>query len=322
MLAEAQSFGERVARKARPYTSWPNIPEPARCLRVGLVSGDLCQHPVGNFLEGVLVALKAQASGRLKLFAYPSHSCFDAVSERIKSCCDGWHSAVGLSDENLAQQIHNDGIDILIDLSGHTAHNRLPMFAWKPAPVQVSWLGYLATTGVTAIDYVIADAWTLPESEEANFTEKIWRLPETYLCFTPPIMEIAVSPLPALSNGYITFGSFNNLVKMNDAVVALWARVLVPVPGSRLFLKAKQFREDSVLQRVIERFAAHGVGADRLILMQSSLGRNIWPPISRWTLPSTHSLTRGLPPVSKRCGWVCRFSPWPERVSCHARAWA
>jgi len=266
MLAEARSYGEQVARQARPYTSWLNIPEPARCLRVGLVSGDLLHHPVGFFVESALAALKAQASGRLKLFAYPSYSRFDAVSERIKVCCDGWRSVVGLSDENLARRISEDSIDILIDLSGHTAHNRLSLFAWKPAPVQVSWLGYFATTGVAAMDYLIADPWTLPETEEAHFTEKIWRLPETRLCFTPPRVNVDVAPLSALKKGYVTFGCFNNLTKMNDAVVALWARVLKAVPGSRLLLKAKQLQEASAYQSVIERFAAHGVGADRLMM--------------------------------------------------------
>jgi predicted O-linked N-acetylglucosamine transferase (SPINDLY family) len=269
-LAEARHFGALVARQARPHTAWPNIPDPNRRLRVGLVSGDLREHPVGFFVESVLATLKSKAAGRLEVFAYASHFRADAVTEGIKASCCGWRSAVGLSDENLAQRIRDDGIDILIDLSGHTAYNRLPLFAWKPAPVQATWLGYFATTGVTAIDYLIADPWTLPETEEANFTEKIWRLPETRLCFTPPNVGVEVVPLPALSNGYITFGCFNNLTKMNDDVVALWGRVLAAVPGSRLFLKAKQLREASVRQSIVERFSANGVAADRLILEGST----------------------------------------------------
>jgi protein O-GlcNAc transferase len=267
MFEDAKRYGELVARMARPYTAWSNTPEPGRCLRIGIVSGDLYSHPVGFFMEGVVAALKSQESDRLQLFVYSSHTRFDALSERIKAGCEGWHSAVGLSDESLARRIHEDSIDILIDLAGHTAHNRLPMFAWKPAPVQVSWLGYLATTGVAAIDYLIADLWTLPETEEAYFTEKIWRLPESYICFTPPEVNEDVGTLPALSNGYITFGCFNNLTKMNDAVVALWARVLKAVPDSRLLIKAKQIAETSVRQGVVDRFGVHGVSADRLILM-------------------------------------------------------
>jgi len=266
MLADAKHYGELVAHQARPYTNWCNSPEPSRCLRVGMVSSDLRNHPVAFFLENVLAALKTLASEHLSIVAYPSHPGFDLVSERIKAHCAGWHSVAGLSDEQLAQRIREDEIDILIDLSGHTAHNRLSMFAWKPAPVQVAWLGYFATTGVSAIDYLIADPWTLPETEESNFIEAIWRLPETRLCFTPPEENVEVAPLPALTNGYITFGCFNNLTKVNDDVVALWARVLNAVPDSRLFLKAKQLQEASVRQSVVERFGVHGVGADRLIM--------------------------------------------------------
>ena len=266
MLVEARRFGELVAQKSPFHHPLHNVPNPIRCLRIGFVSGDLRDHPVGYFLDGVLAELVCIASGRLEFYAYPCSSRSDALTERINACCKGWYSAVGQSDEILARQIHEDGIDILIDLSGHTAFNRLPVFAWKPAPVQVTWLGYFATTGVAAIDYLIADPWVLPESDEIHFTEKIWRLPETRLCFTPPNVEIDVSPLPALTNGCITFGCFNNLTKINDAVVALWARVLESVPGSCLFLKAKQFKEASVRQSILERFAVRGIGAERLIL--------------------------------------------------------
>ena len=266
LLAEARRFGDLVARQALPHTDYRNVPQSGRCLRVGLVSGDLRNHPVGFFMESILAALASNASGRLELIAYPSYFRTDPLTNRIKACCHEWHSAVGVSDENLARRIRDDGIDILIDLSGHTAHNRLPMFAWKPAPVQTSWLGYFSTTGVAAIDYFIADPWTAPEAEGAHFTEKIWRLPETYLCFTPPDVDVKVAPLPALNNGYITFGCFNNLSKMNDAVVALWAKVLQAVPGSRLFLKTKQLDEAKVRQSVVNRFAIHGIDAGRLIM--------------------------------------------------------
>jgi protein O-GlcNAc transferase len=143
----------------------------------------------------------------------------------------------------LAQRITDDGIDILIDLSGHTAHNRLTMFAWKPAP-SAGLPGSVISPrqGLAAIDYFIADPWTLAPEQESHFSEQVWRLPDTRLCFTPPVRGRGVSPLPALANGYITFGSFNNLSKMNDAVVALWSQVLHAVPGSRLFLKYKQLQ--------------------------------------------------------------------------------
>jgi len=265
LLLEARRFGDMLARSACRQLVWTNTPDPKRKLRVGLVSGDLCNHPVGYFLDGVVAALASTAAG-LELFAYPTRTCDDPLSQRIKAGCSAWHPVVGLSDEHAAEQIRNDAIDILIDLSGHTAYNRLPVFAWKPAPVQLSWLGYFATTGVSAIDYLLADPWTLPESEESHFTEQIWRLPETRLCFKSPDADVELGPLPALANGCVTFGCFNNLTKMNDAVVQLWARILNAVPASRLFLRGRQVRALPGQRKVIERFALHGVTADRLIL--------------------------------------------------------
>ena len=266
LLADARRFGGLVAREARPYVTWPNIPDPGRRLRVGLVSGDMWNHPVGYFLEGVLAALSTNACARIDSIAYATHTRSDALTERIKGCCHGWHAVAGVPDESLAARLRADSIDILIDLSGHTAYNRLSLFAWKPAPIQLAWLGYFATTGVAAIDYLLADPWTVPDGAEAEFTEEIWRLPETRLCFTPPDAAIDVSELPALVSGHLTFGCFNNLTKMNDAVVEVWARVMRAVPGSRLFLKAKQLAALSVRQSVIDRFVARGIGVDRLIL--------------------------------------------------------
>ena len=266
LLLEARRFGEMVAQQARPYKSWNNSSDPSRYLRIGIVSADLRQHPVGYFAENALTALANQAKGRLELFAYSNHVEIDTLTERIKGCCRSWHAVHDLSDERLAQLVRDDSIDILIDLSGHTGDNRLSMFAWKPAPVQVTWLGYFATTGVVAIDYLIADQWTLPESEEVNFTENIWRLPETRLCFTPPAEALEVAQLPALSNDFITFGCFNNLSKMNDEVVALWARILAAIPSSRLFLKSQPLGEASVRQSVSKRFADHGIDPKRLTL--------------------------------------------------------
>lgn len=265
-LVEAQSYGASVAEHAHAYGVWSSPRDPKRCLRIGFVSGDLRDHPVSYFFESVLAALARLVPRRLELFCYSNHPLRDPVTQRIESCCDGWCSTVGMSDIALAERIRADAVDILVDLSGHTAYNRLPVFALKPAPVQISWLGYFGTTGVGAMDYLIADPWTLPPSEEANFTERIWRLPETRLCFTPPNVAVEVSQLPALDNGYITFGCFNNFSKTNDSVVALWAQVLHATAGSRLFLKSPQFKEVLVRNRVREAFAAHGIEPERLML--------------------------------------------------------
>lgn len=262
-MDEVRKYGRMVTGKvATAYSSWLCETEPVR-LRIGLVSGDLRKHAVSYFLGSVLANID---SSSFELYAYPTHHESDELTDRIKPWFSAWKSLCGLSDESAVRLIHSDGVHILIDLSGHTAYNRLPVFAWRPAPVQISWLGYWATTGVEQIDYLMADPYTLPESEAANFTEKVWRLPETRLCFTAPDLDIPVSRLPSQANGYVTFACFGNLTKMNDAVIALWSRVLASVPGSRLILKANQLGEESVRKNVIARFGAQDFDAERLIL--------------------------------------------------------
>ncbi len=251
-LSEAIRYGQNIkSQVTSSFTEWSCTKHPER-LRVGFVSGDFNNHPVGYFLENLLQQLDTTA---IDFIAYPTSTKTDDLTTRIKPFFSAWKTLFGLKDEAAAHLIHNDGVHILIDLSGHSSLNRLPVFAWKPAPIQASWLGYFATTGVAEIDYLIADPWTLPESEEAYFTEKIWRLPETRLCFTPPDIDLEVSALPALTNGYITFCCFNNLTKMNEDVVALWSQLLLSIPDSRLFLKSKQLNETAVRQHTIERFA-------------------------------------------------------------------
>ena len=270
LLDEARRYGEIAARRARPYGSWlvdvDTEVDPERCLRVGLVSGDLRTHPVAYFIDAVLEDLARNARDRLQIVAYSAHVAHDIMSGRLKEHCAEWHAVAGLADGQLAALIRSHRIDILIDLSGHTAHNRLPAFAWKPAPVQASWLGYMATTGIAAIDYVIADPYSVPPEVERSFSEKIWRLPDTCLCLTPPEIAVDVSSLPALAAGRVTFGSFNNLSKINDKVVAVWSRVLQGVPGSRLLLKSRQFDDAAVRHEMAARFTAHGIASERLEL--------------------------------------------------------
>lgn len=262
-LDEARRFGQRVARRARPYTEWPQARAQGHALRVGLVSGDLRAHPVGYFLESVLAQLDPR---EIEVVAYVTKPHRDAVTERIQAHCHGWQSLVGLGDAAAARMIHQQGTQVLLDLAGHTADNRLPMFAWRPAPVQAAWLGYFASTGVAALDYILADDQVLPEREASHFVEQPWRLPDCYLCFTPPQPELEVGPLPCASQGYLTFGCFNKLGKMNDGVVALWARVLQAVPGSRLLLKALELNNPALRAATVARFAAQGIEPGRLIL--------------------------------------------------------
>ncbi len=276
-----RSFGASAARMAKRIEAWANSPDPERVLRVGFVSGDLRAHPVGYFLLSFLTALNAHAAGRLEAYAYFSYALADEVSARIQPQFHTWRQVDTLNDEALARQIGEDQIDILIDLSGHTGENRLPAFAWKPAPVQATWLGYLGTTGVAEVDYLIADDWTLPPELEPDFTEKIWRLPRSYLCFTPPREDDTLGPVPALANGYVTFGSFNNLIKVTPDVIALWARVLHAVPESRLLLKTNQFIEPSMRQQVAQQFERHGIASPRLMLEPTVPRRDYLKPYNR-----------------------------------------
>lgn len=260
---EARQFAVLLDRiTGERFSRWSCPMQPTR-LRVGLVSGDLRNHAVGHWLEGVLSHIDP---ARIELIAYPTHPEMDELSRRIAPYFSAWKPLADAGDEDAARMIHADGIHILIDASGHTAGNRLPVFAWKPAPIQISWLGYFATTGVREIDYLLGDPFVTPRVEEAHFTEKVWRLPESYLCFTPPNVALEVSELPALAAGFITFGCFNNLAKMTDEVVALWSRILHAVPQSRLFLKTRQLNDPVICDITYRRFADLGVPADRLIL--------------------------------------------------------
>lgn len=265
-LEEAQRYGRFVEAKlpphSAPFSSWNCPPEPAR-LRVGLVSGDLRTHPVGYFLESLLAHIDP---ARIELSAYPSHHQEDALTERIRPRFAAWKPLLGLSDEMVARTIRNDGIHILIDLSGHTAHNRLPMFAWKPSPVQVSWLGYFATTGVAAIDYLLADETGVPATQRGHFTESIWYLPRTRLCFTPPATNLPVTPLPAMNHGHVTFGSFQNLAKVGDNVLTAWSEILRALPDTRLRWQCKQFSDPTVVSQTLNRLDRHGIALPQLSL--------------------------------------------------------
>lgn len=267
LLAEARRYGAILRAKAekqgaRAYAAWSCTSRPER-LRVGLVSGDFRHHPVGYFLDDVVPAL---AGSSIELVAYPNQSVEDELTQRMKPHFSAWRSIAGLDDAQAAQLIHEDGIHVLVDLSGHTAMHRLPVFALKPAPVQASWLGYLGTTGVPEIDWVIADPYIAPEYAASYLAENIWRMPDSFVHLSPPAEAVSLGGLPVATAGHVTFGNFNNLAKMTDAVVALWARVLHAVPDSRLFLKCPQLADSALVRQTQARYAAHGIAADRLVL--------------------------------------------------------
>jgi len=273
-LEQARQFGRLVTGKvSASFSSWNCTTRPER-LRVGLVSGDFWNHPVGFFLEGLLAQIDQQ---RIELFAYPTQHKEDDLTARIRPCFSAWKPLAGKSDEAAARLINNDGVHVLLDLSGHTAHNRLPVFAWKPAPVQVSWLGFPSTTGVAEMDYVLGDPYAIPVEFDNQFTEAVWRMPESYLCLTVPASPVELAPLPALTSGYVTFGSFNNLTKLSDATVEAWSRILKSVQNSKLLLKTSQLKDSTVCEQARQRFVVCGIEPERLILSgtQSAAGDHL-----------------------------------------------
>jgi predicted O-linked N-acetylglucosamine transferase (SPINDLY family) len=276
MNASARFDAETVFTAHRRYaerfenplkSSWPqhaNDRTPDRLLRIGYVSADLRLHSVAWFIEPVLANHDRE---RFEIYAYHGHEVEDEVSGRLRSHVTQWRRLAGLSDEEVARGIRKDRIDILVDLNGHTAMNRLLVFARKPAPVQVTWLGYPNTTGLAAMDYRLTDRFADPEGlTERYHTETPWRLPENFSCYRPPESAPEVGTLPHTDSGAITFGSFNNRSKIGPEVIALWARVLHGVPESRLMLKGKGYDDESVQQALRDAFRAHGIDGDRLIL--------------------------------------------------------
>lgn len=239
-------------------------------LRVGLLSADLRQHPVGHFLESVLAALSTRP---VTLFAYANQRSSAIVPPALRAAFSQWRDIQDETDERVAQQIAGDGLDVLLDLSGHTSGNRMGVLARRPAPRQVSWLGYFGTTGLPFIDAVITDPHCVPPSEEALFAERVLTMPHSRLCLTPPAHAPAVAPEPPMAAlPWISFGCFQNAHKINDSVLALWKRVLDAVPASVLRLQNGRFDEQAQVLRMRERLQAAGIDLRR-VLMASSLPR-------------------------------------------------
>jgi predicted O-linked N-acetylglucosamine transferase (SPINDLY family) len=233
-------------------------------LRIGYLSPDFRRHAVATFLEPIF---RAHDRSRFAIYGYSNVYQPDATTERFRELCDGWRDIVALDDDQAAARIAADGIDVLVDLSGHLAHNRLAIFARRPAPVQVAYLGYGATTGLAAIDYRLTDEYTDPPGNEDLYVERLQRLPEGWLCFQPPDAAPAVGPLPMATAGRVTFGSFNNLAKVTPTVVALWSRVLQRLPNATLVMKSLPLRDPGTRDWIRQQFAAQGVAPERLELM-------------------------------------------------------
>lgn len=261
LFAEHLKYAEHFEAPLR--ASWPqhtNVRDPERTLRIGFVSADLYNHPVANFITPILECLSQ--SRQVEIVAYANSFHDDHVSRHLHGLFAVWRQVEKLSHAELAQLITSDTIDILIDLSGHTGFNRLPTFARKPAPLQLSWIGYPGTTGLQAMDYFLTDRYFSPPGElDDQFTEKLVRLPAT-APFLPSPEAPAISPAPAIENGYITFGSFNRAGKLSRGTIARWSKLMRMVPDARMVLAAMPNKQTSDMIR--SWFTREGIDANRL----------------------------------------------------------
>lgn len=259
----------RLARRLRQNTlvdvTSAVIPKKAgEKIRIGYVSGDFWTHSVAYFLEPILLHHDRQ---RFEIHCYSNKVFEDDTTRRLRALADNWRVIVGVQAEAVAAWVAEDGIDVLIDLSGHSAGHRLDVFMLRPAAVQCSWIGYPHSTGLEQIDYYVTDAWCDPPGlTEQLYSEKLVRLPRVFSCYLPPLNFPAVSPAPCSTGQPVTFGSFNNLPKVNHKLVALWAAILTVTPGSRLYLKSGSLAGDQTRGRLLEQFAEHGIDPERIEL--------------------------------------------------------
>ncbi len=254
----------QAARLRKPHL---NISDPERRLRIGYVSGDFKLHPVAHHLKPVLVHHNA---AEFEIFLYDTSERSDFMTDTLISLADYYRDISRMPIDAVEELVRTDGIDILIDLSGHTGHNRLQLFARKPAPVQVSWLGYFNTTGMKAMDYLVTDPVTVPAGKDHLFSEKLLRLPDNRFCYEAPEFAPEVAPSPCSRNGFITFGSFNKLAKVNEFTISLWSHVLKEIPGAKMLIKTFALEGEARCRALVETFAENGIPSDRLILRGES----------------------------------------------------
>jgi len=259
-----QRWRARFSPAKRPSRPEARDRDESRPLTIGLLSAGLRMHPVGQMITSVLENLPDQD---FRLIAYSNNDLKDALTRRLRAITDQWHNVGGQPDAVVEALIRQDQVDILIDLSGHTDGNRLRLIAREPAPVIVKWVGGLVnTTGLDAIDYLISDSVETPPGCDADYLEKLIRMPDDYICYMPPEHAPPVGPLPAAENGFVTFGCLNNPAKVNPGLIGEWARLLTELPGSRLLLKSGQYSDAAFRERLWSDFKAAGIEQERILL--------------------------------------------------------
>ena len=307
LYREYEAYGSYASSKTiQKFDHSNHAPIDGRRIRIGYSSPDFRAHSCRFFMEPML---RHHDRVKFELFAYSNTRNTDHHTNQLKSCFDHWVDVTKLSDEAMAQRIFDDEIDILIDMAGHTAGNRLLVFAMRPAPVQISSpIGYGYTTGLKEIDYFIGDENLTPEGSEPYFSEKLFRVPAPFLVYKPPYdVTPAISDLPALRNGYVTFGSLSRTIRLNDPLLKIWKKILDRVPGSRLRLDQKPFTTERMQELFLQRLEGLGIPRERLELTCSQphwLGYNhidvtldCWPHNAGTT--TIESLWMGVPVLSK-----------------------
>ena len=264
---EALEWNQRHGT-TRNYTNYPfkNKKTPTRRLKIGYVSPDFQTHSNNYFFAPLLAA---HNSNNVETFCFSDNLFQDDTTRYLMANSDHWRTIFDMTDQQASKFIRNDKIDILVDMTGHMAKNRLTMFAQRPSPIQVTWLGYPNTTGLTTMDYRLVDEITDPKDLNNDFhSETVVRLPDGFLCYSPPARTPTIVEPPYKENGFITFGSFNNLAKVTSTVIETWAKCLNLVPNSRLFIKALALSSGSTRKRLYNRFEEHGIQAERIELAQ------------------------------------------------------
>ena len=266
VFREHLNFAERFEKQLSSAIAYhKNDKSPIRRLRIGYISPDFRRHSLAFFMEPVLAA---HNRSEVQVFCYSDVLVQDQMTRRINACADQWRNIIGVPDDQVAALIQRDEIDILVDLAGHTGNNRMLLFTLKPAPVQVTWIGYPATTGLASMDYKLVDNYTDPPGmSERFYTEKLIRMPECFLCYLPEKESPSVGNLPAPSQRYLTFGSFNNFKKMSPEVFKVWADLLKTIPESRLVIKTNSFSDRTTCEYAINMFTNEGVSDRRVELL-------------------------------------------------------
>ena len=267
-LQIAKAYGAVATRSANPFSTWEVDPLQNRPLRVGLISGDFCYHPVGFFLESVIANSDPE---KIEWHAFSNGSAVDEMQASLQARFNSWTSIVGLTDQSAAKLIYAAKLDFLIDLSGFTGKNRLSLFAWRPAPVQASWLGYWASTGVAEIDYILADRHAVPPENQNQFSERVRYLPDIRYCFSPPsaVHGLPVSKPPSAKKGFVTFGCYQHMRKLTPAVLRLWGKIFALAPQSRFRLQGSGYTDEKIRAKLFCNLAAVGIPESQVTLVSS-----------------------------------------------------